>query len=77
MAVKLVLIGIVAGLLAATSTLALGGGVGLVFLAYMAGGMAGMGIGLASLLMPKDGVAVKVSADLSHPRPGVNARHPT
>jgi hypothetical protein len=63
MALGLVLVGIAAGLLAASGVLVLGGGIGLAFLAYAGGGVAGMIGGLASALLPRHQVAVSVSHD--------------
>lgn len=54
MAIKLLFIGIFAGMMATASILALGGGVGLAVLGYIGGGFAGMAFGLASVLLPKD-----------------------
>ncbi len=63
MAIGLVLVGIVAGLIAAASALVLGGGIGLAVLAYVVGGMAGFLVGLTSSLLPRRRVAVLVSQD--------------
>jgi hypothetical protein len=53
MAVAGVLLGIVAGLLAAGLTLTFSGGLGLALLAYVAGGMAGLAGGLVTALVPR------------------------
>jgi hypothetical protein len=74
MAVKLVLMGIAAGLAATTGVLALGGGVGLAMLAYIGGGMVGMAGGMAGVLVPKTEGALAVS---SSQQPSPNLRHPT
>ena len=63
MAVGLVLVGIVAGLLAAASVLVMGGGIGLAVLAYVGGGMAGLLGGMVSALVPRRRVPVLVSQD--------------
>ena len=77
MAVKLVLMGIAAGLAAAAGVVAFGGGIGFAMLAYMGGGMVGMAGGLVGIQLPKPEGAIKVTADLSNHRPGPNLRHPT
>jgi hypothetical protein len=63
MAVGLVLVGIVAGFLAAASVLVMGGGIGLAVLAYVGGGMVGLLGGMASALVPRRRVPVLVSQD--------------
>ena len=63
MALGLVLLGIAFGLLAAGGVLVLGGGIGLAFLAYVGGGLAGVVGGLAGALLPGHRVAIMVSQD--------------
>lgn len=75
MALKLVLVGIAAGLASATGVIAFGGGFGLAMLGYIGGGMLGVTGGLASDLLPKERVTIKMPRDLA--RPGTNTRHST
>jgi hypothetical protein len=63
MGLGFVLLGIVAGLLAAGSVLVLGGGIGLAGLAYVGGGFVGMLGGLVSAALPRTEAVALVSPD--------------
>lgn len=63
MIIRLVFAGIAAGLLAAASVLAFGGGIGLAILTYVGAGLVGMCVGLASAFLPRHQGAVMVSQD--------------
>lgn len=58
-----VILGIIVGLLATGSVLALGGGIGLALLAYVGGGLVGMVGGLVGASFPWHRAAVMVSPD--------------
>lgn len=52
MALGFTILGMMTGLVAGIAALILGAGVGMAFLAYVAGGMAGMGLGLGLAFRP-------------------------